>query len=154
VVLKCILIGDSSATFHQNRSVFHEPFLLFDRCSRLCFSGLFANPAARIKQSTSVEGATEYKFDSGLRVLLNPDNSVTIQPGPDVVYVVGAVGRPGAYVLGEKELLLDAVSLAIGINSHADRHAKTLRKIPGSTSRVEILLDLRKLVQGRKLTFV
>lgn len=67
-----------------------------------------------------------------------------------VVYVVGAVNKPGGYVLQERETLtiLKALDLSGGLSETAAKgSAKVIRRKNGAKS--EIPVDLNKVLQGK-----
>jgi len=59
-----------------------------------------------------------------------------------IVYVVGDVGRPGGYLFGEKNSLtvLQALSLAQGLNKTAKTDAKLIRNTPAGRSETDVPL--------------
>jgi len=90
---------------------------------------------------------------------VNPEQNVEIKPNDvisvpkgELVYVIGAVRKPGGFVLGQNEHIsaLQVLSLSEGLDRFADaRHAKIMRPVPGSESRVEIPVDLKALLNGQ-----
>jgi polysaccharide biosynthesis/export protein len=79
-------------------------------------------------------------------------NDVISVPQAEVVYVIGAVHKSGGFALKERETLsvLQAVSLAEGLESMAaPKAAKILRSTGGSSTRIEIPVDLQKILAGR-----
>ena len=89
----------------------------------------------------------------------NPAENIAIRPGDvisvskaDLVYVIGSVRKPGGFVLGENESIstLQVLALAEGLNpSAASERAKIMRVVPGSTTRTEIPINLKKLLAGK-----
>jgi len=89
----------------------------------------------------------------------NPQENITIRPNDvisvpkgDIVYAIGAVHKSGGFVLGENESLsaLQVLSLAEGLDhAAAPQNAKIMRNVPGSNDRVEIPVDLKKLLAGK-----
>lgn len=89
----------------------------------------------------------------------NPADNITIRPNDvisvvkaDIIYVVGAVHKPGGFTLGENKTLssLQLISLAEGSERTASlQNSKILRYLPGSTTREEIPLDLKKIFAGK-----
>jgi polysaccharide export outer membrane protein len=78
-------------------------------------------------------------------------NDVISVPEADVVYVIGAVHKAGGFPLKERETLsvLQAVALAEGLESMAaPRAAKILRPTAGNSTRTEISIDLKKILEG------
>jgi len=74
-------------------------------------------------------------------------------PKAEMVYVIGEVKRSGGFVLGEHQSIsvLQALSLAEGLNTGADpRHAKILRLKPEADQRVEVAVDVKDALNGKK----
>lgn len=73
-------------------------------------------------------------------------------PRGQKVFVIGEVKRSGGFVLGEKEnvSVLQALSMAEGLEgTAAAKNAKILRINPKTASRVEIAVDLKRILTGR-----
>ena len=89
----------------------------------------------------------------------NPEENIVIQPDDviavsraQMVYVVGEVGKPGGFILNDRDTLstLQALSLAGGLNKDAaPKRAKVLRTIDGKQDRVEVAANLRSIMDGR-----
>jgi polysaccharide biosynthesis/export protein len=89
----------------------------------------------------------------------NPNENIIILPGDDIsvpraqlVYVIGSVVKSGGFALNEHSSIsvLQAVSLAEGLQkTAASDRARILRTVPGSASRTELAVDLKKLLDGR-----
>ena len=74
-------------------------------------------------------------------------------PKAEMVYVIGEVKRSGGFVLGEHQSIsvLQALSMAEGLNTGADpRHAKILRLKPDADQRVEVAVDVKDALNGKK----
>lgn len=85
-------------------------------------------------------------------ILIQPDDVISISKA-DIIYVVGSVRKPGGFELGQNENLsaMQVLSLAAGLDRDAAPHmARIMRVVPGSTSREEIPIDLKKLMQGKE----
>ncbi|MBN9660787.1 MAG: polysaccharide biosynthesis/export family protein [Acidobacteria bacterium] len=83
---------------------------------------------------------------------VKPQDVVTVPKG-QMVYVMGAVKKSGGFVLGEKEktTVLEALSMAEGCDNFAKRGgAKILRKTDNPDKRLEIALDLSKILDGKQ----
>ncbi|WP_321476836.1 polysaccharide biosynthesis/export family protein [uncultured Paludibaculum sp.] len=83
---------------------------------------------------------------------IKPHDVVTAPKG-QIVYVMGAVKKSGGFVLGEKErtTVLEALSMAEGFDNFAKRGgAKILRKTDKPEQRLEIALDLGKILDGKQ----
>jgi polysaccharide export outer membrane protein len=89
----------------------------------------------------------------------NPEENIPVLPHDvisvpkaDLIYVVGCVKKSGGFVLIEREKIsvLQALSLAEGLApGSAPQGAKILRAVGTSDNRVEIPVDLRKLLAGK-----
>ena len=90
--------------------------------------------------------------DPGSNVELYPGDRVTVQRA-GVVYVVGAVNRPGGFPLrsSEEEMtVLKALALAEDMKSTAQKSkAVIIRKNTQENERQEIAVDLKKVLAGR-----
>jgi polysaccharide biosynthesis/export protein len=72
-------------------------------------------------------------------------------PRGEMIYVIGQVTRVGAYMLRDRETLsaLQALSLAGGLDRAArPQNARIMRLEPGAAKRVEIPVDLRRVIAG------
>jgi polysaccharide export outer membrane protein len=88
-------------------------------------------------------------------ILAKPDDTITV-PKADLIYVIGSVHKPGGYVLGQDETLstLQVLSLAEGLDkTAASTKARVMRIVPGSPTRAEIPVDLKKLMEGKTPDF-
>jgi polysaccharide biosynthesis/export protein len=84
-------------------------------------------------------------------ILIKPNDVISV-PKADTVYVLGAVNKPGAYVLGEHRTLgaLQILALAEGTEkTAAPQNARIMRVIPGSNDRAEIPVNLRTILGGK-----
>ncbi len=84
-------------------------------------------------------------------IAIEPDDVISV-PKAELVYVVGAVHKPGGFVLGQDESMsvLQVISLAEGPEkTAATSRAKIMRSIPGTTERAEIPVNLAKLMSGK-----
>ncbi|HEV8612605.1 MAG TPA: polysaccharide biosynthesis/export family protein, partial [Gemmatimonadales bacterium] len=83
-------------------------------------------------------------------ILIRPEDVITV-PRADIVYVLGAVPKPGGFVLNDQENIsvLQVLSLAGGLErAAAAKNAKILRPAPGAAKRTEIAVDLKRLFAG------
>jgi len=90
--------------------------------------------------------------DPGLNVEVHPGDIVTVSTAP-VVYVVGAVNRPGGFVFqdpGNDITVLKALGLAEGLSRIAagDR-AIIVRHPPDSAAQLDLPIDVGKLMAGK-----
>ena|SRR5437867_700393 len=89
----------------------------------------------------------------------NPQENIEIKPNDvisvpraELVYVIGAVKRAGGFVLNEREQIsvLQVLSMAEGLDRlAAGKNAKVLRSSEGVSNRVEIPVDLNKILAGK-----
>jgi polysaccharide biosynthesis/export protein len=84
-------------------------------------------------------------------IVLRPFDVIEV-PRARMVYVIGQVTRAGGYILQERNTIgiLQALALAGGLDSSASpQHVRVLRYSPGSSSRTEVPIDLKKILEGR-----
>jgi polysaccharide export outer membrane protein len=84
-------------------------------------------------------------------ILIQPDDVISV-PKAELVYVIGAVKKPGGFVLNERENIsvLQALSLAEGLDRAASpKTAKVLHAVEGTSERTEIAVDVRKILEGK-----
>ena len=89
----------------------------------------------------------------------NPQENIQVEPNDvisvpraELVYVIGAVRKPGGYVLNERETIsvLQALSLAEGLDRAASaRAAKILRGGDGTSQRLEIAVNVKTILEGK-----
>jgi polysaccharide export outer membrane protein len=89
----------------------------------------------------------------------NPEENIVVRPNDvisvpraEMIYVTGQVVRSGGFVLNERESIsvLQALALAGGLDRFASpQNSRILRPAPGSSSRAEIAVDLRKIISGQ-----
>jgi polysaccharide biosynthesis/export protein len=79
-------------------------------------------------------------------------NDVITVPKAELVYVIGAVKRPGGFVLNEREHMsvLQALSLAEGLDRvAAGKAARILRQDEAGGNRSEIPINVRSILEGK-----
>jgi polysaccharide export outer membrane protein len=106
-------------------------------------SGKFSVAQVNIKQILTGK-------NPGANIPILPHDVVTV-PKAELVYVIGSVNKAGGFVLSEKEnmSLLQALSLAAGLERTADsRHAKILRMQSDQEQRKEVVVDIKKILEG------
>jgi polysaccharide export outer membrane protein len=90
--------------------------------------------------------------DPAVNILVRPDDVISI-PKAEMVYVIGEVPRTGGFVLSERKSmsLLEALTLAGGINhgTAAAENSRILRLAQNNDTRVEIPVDLKKVMSGK-----
>jgi len=112
--------------------------------------------------SDDLNGSTKESVRVNLKDLLetgNPRFNVTVYPGDivnvpksGIVYVVGEVKKPGGFVLksNEKMTVLKAMALAEGLTpTSVKNRARIIRTDAGGTEKVEIPIDLAKILDGK-----
>jgi polysaccharide export outer membrane protein len=83
-------------------------------------------------------------------ISIMPHDVISVPKG-ELVYVIGGVNKAGGFILSEKENMsvLQALSLAEGLERTADsRHAKVLRLQSSQDQRMEIAVDVKKILEG------
>jgi len=89
--------------------------------------------------------------DPQQNIAIMPNDVIAVPPG-ELVYVVGEVRKSGGFRLGERKTMsvLEALSLAEGLDkAAAPQHAKILRKSGSNTERMQIAVDVRKILAGK-----
>jgi polysaccharide export outer membrane protein len=84
-------------------------------------------------------------------ILIKPNDVISV-PKADIIYVIGAVNKPGAYVLGEHRSLsaLQILALAQGADkTAATKEGRIMRVVPGSNDRAEIPVNLQTILSGK-----
>jgi polysaccharide export outer membrane protein len=107
-------------------------------------TGQFSVASVSVKSIMSASNPAE-------NITIRPNDVVSV-PKATVVYAIGAVRKPGGFVMGENESLsaLQVLSLAEGLDrAAATDKAKIMRNIPGSSNRAEIPVDLKKILTGK-----
>jgi polysaccharide export outer membrane protein len=85
-------------------------------------------------------------------VLIMPNDVISV-PRAQVVYVIGEVHKPGGFALQDRETVsvLEALSMAEGLGrTAAPAGAKILRARSGDSNRIQIAVDLKKILGGRE----
>jgi polysaccharide export outer membrane protein len=83
-------------------------------------------------------------------IAVMPQDVLTV-PVAELIYVVGDVKKSGGFVMGERKQIsvLQALALSEGTNATARASdARILRPVAGSTERTEIVVDLKKILEG------
>ena len=107
-------------------------------------TGEFSVASVSVKSVMSASNPAE-------NIIVKPDDVITVPKG-DMVYVVGAVKKPGGYLLGENLSIsaLQVLALAEGLDrAAATRDAKIMRTVPGTDTRAEIPVDLTKILANK-----
>jgi len=113
-------------------------------------SGATVDTAANV---STVEIPTSVIQDAGAakNIRIYPDDIISV-PRADIVYVVGEVKKGGAIVLRQRNAIsvTEALSAAEGFSSAASpKNARILRPDPTTSSRTEIPIDLKKVLDGK-----
>jgi polysaccharide export outer membrane protein len=143
-----------SAGFNHEQNAGHE-----------AAAGAAANQRATSKGAEDDEPGADEHLDTvsiNLRHLLNsrdPKFNVPVYAGDivkvtraGIVYVVGAVKRPGGFTVkgNEQMSLLKAIALAEGLSSTSARgRTRIIRTDEGSGKRSEIAVDVGKILDGK-----
>lgn len=112
--------------------------------ARVDSSGHFSTAQLRVKDLLAAANPAE-------NILIQPHDVITV-PTAEMVYVVGAVRKPGNFALNERESVsvLQALSMAEGLGpTPKAQDSKILRLVPGSDQRKEIPVDLKKVMGGK-----
>lgn len=83
---------------------------------------------------------------------IRPHDVITV-PTAEMIYVIGAVRKPGAFILHERETVstLQALSMAEGLGpTPAPSESRILRTVAGAGQRKEIPINLKKILAGRE----
>ena len=84
-------------------------------------------------------------------IQIKPNDVISI-PRAELIYVIGAVGRPGGFVLSEREHIsvLQALSMAQGLDRLASGgNARILHASGDALTRTEIPVDVNKILTGK-----
>jgi len=107
-------------------------------------SGRFSVASVNVKSILNASNPAE-------NIAVEPNDVISV-PKAELVYVVGAVHKPGGFVLGQETTIsvLQVLSLAEGpVQTAATKNAKIIRSIPGTTNRAEIPIDVARLLSGK-----
>jgi polysaccharide export outer membrane protein len=86
-------------------------------------------------------------------ILICPFDVISVPKG-ELIYVIGEVRKSGGFVLNEQETVsvVQALALAGGVDKTAKPgNARILRPVAGSSARVEIPIDLKKVMAGQSM---
>jgi polysaccharide export outer membrane protein len=87
----------------------------------------------------------------GDNVAIFPNDVITV-PVAEMIYVIGDVKKSGGFVLGERNhvTVLQALAMAEGLDQAAKAsEARILRVTPGSDTRAELVVDLKRILAGQ-----
>jgi polysaccharide export outer membrane protein len=108
-------------------------------------SGGFSVASVSVKEIMSGSNPAE-------NILIEPEDVISV-PKADIIYAIGAVKKPGGFILGQNRSLgaLQILALAEGLDrAAAASNARIMRVIPGSSTRDEIPVDLKKILAAKK----
>lgn len=127
------------------------------RLMRRLQSGPIPLPGVTVDEASGISTA-----DIDLRALLDartPEQNIVVRPfdiisigRAEAAYVVGEVGKPGPVYLQRDDSVsvIEAVSSSGGMLRTADAsRARLLRQVPGGQRRVELAVDLNRIMQGK-----
>jgi polysaccharide biosynthesis/export protein len=106
-------------------------------------TGQFSTAQVNTKQLTEANDPTD-------NILIKPNDVITV-PRSEVVYAIGQVHKPGGFTLGERKRVsvLEVLSLAEGLTTTASEgNAKIIKAPVGNAARVQVKIDLRKVLRG------
>jgi len=107
-------------------------------------SGQFSVASVDVKEIMSAS-------NPAANIVIKPEDVISI-PRADVIYAIGAVKKPGGYMLGVNQSLsvLQILSLAEGLEKVAAiSNSRIMRVVPGTTNRTEIPVDLKKILASK-----
>ena len=87
-----------------------------------------------------------------LNIAIMPRDVIAV-PRADMVYVIGGVNRAGGFVMNDREnvSVLQALALAGGLKGTAKKRAAKIIRSREGEKRVEIAVDLRRIMSGRSI---
>ena len=91
-----------------------------------------------------------YTRDPGLNIEIKPFDIVSVSKA-DVVYVTGAVKKPGGFVLDDRPTItvIQAIAMAEGFSGTASRGGARIWRTRQDGSKVEIRVNLTKVMKGK-----
>lgn len=89
--------------------------------------------------------------DERVNVAIDPGDVVTVRSAP-IVYIVGAVKKPGSFAMrgNERMTVLQAVALGEGMTPTADKDGAVVLRTAEHGERVEIAVDLDAILEGQQ----
>ncbi len=96
-----------------------------------------------------------YSHEDALNIEIKPLDTLSVSKA-DIVYVVGGVRKPGGFVLEDREnvTVLQALAMAEGLNGTAAKSSARIIRKSDDGSRIEIPLDLGKVLKGKSQDLV
>ncbi len=117
------------------------------------FSGLQPGEGMELISPDKVEINIQrllYSHDDALNIEIRPRDIISVSKA-DVVYVLGAVKKPGGFVLEDREkvTVTQALAMAEGFTgTPSKRAARIVHRDPDGT-RTEIPVDMKKVLEGK-----
>jgi polysaccharide biosynthesis/export protein len=86
----------------------------------------------------------------GENIQVKPNDVISI-PTADLVYVIGAVNRPGGFILNERKSMsvLQALSLAGGLSKEAAAKKSRILRSNGTSKPLEVPLNVKDILAGK-----
>jgi polysaccharide export outer membrane protein len=91
-----------------------------------------------------------YTKDEALNIQIKPLDIISVSKA-DVVYVTGAVKRPGGFVLEDRPnmTVLQAIAMAEGFTATAAKKSARILRTNQNGSKTEVPVDLGKIISGK-----
>ena len=89
--------------------------------------------------------------DPAANILMMPNDVISV-PKANMVYVIGDVLKPGAIAMSDQKpvTVLQAIGIVSGLVKTAkSTEAKILRVNPGSTTRIEVVVNIKTILAGK-----
>lgn len=87
--------------------------------------------------------------DPALNIKMKPFDIVSVSKA-GIIYVIGAVKKPGGFVMEDREkvTVLQALSMAEGFGAYPKKSAARIVRRPDDGTRIEVPIDLGKVMKG------
>jgi polysaccharide biosynthesis/export protein len=92
-----------------------------------------------------------YSSNSGLNLDIKPFDTISVSKA-DIVYVVGAVKKPGGFVIEDRDnvTVLQALAMAEGFEGTPAKARTRIIRTLSNGSRTELPIDLGKIIKGKE----
>lgn len=117
----------------------------------LPLKGAVSDPAQGVSVAEVSLNAIMRAQDPAANILVKPEDVISV-PRADMVYVIGQVMKAGAFPLNERDnvTVLQALSMAGGLDHMAKpQKAEILRTVPGQPQKVQVAINLRKILDAK-----
>lgn len=107
-------------------------------------TGKFSTAEVKLKELLEAKSPAE-------NILVRPHDVISV-PAAEMIYVIGAVRRAGGFPLHDRETVsaLQALSFAEGLaGPSAPQNSRILRQGPKPAERVEIAVNLKRVLEGK-----